>query len=244
MDENSRCIRRKWNRYDTCKPIQDKYNISGSQNKIRYTVECSEILSDLLRTDLIHESFVPKQEDKDKRSLVRHRITLSRIKTKLVNKIHSTLDKYDFETNLTDMFSVSRIGWLKSLLPIVSPVDRVILSTSIKSIQTINHQIDVVSKEISNYACRNDRNVRILLSITGIDIYSAMLIPSEIVDVRRFSTPWKLIRYASGLTASARESAGKTITRRITKQGSPWLRWKRVRRALTAVKYDSQLEAF
>ena len=41
---------------------------------------------------------------------------------------------------------------------------------------------------------------KILLSITGIDIFSAMLlISTEIVDVRRFSTPWKLVSYAAGL---------------------------------------------
>ncbi|WP_458720653.1 IS110 family RNA-guided transposase [Candidatus Nitrosocosmicus sp. R] len=203
----------------------------------------ASILSDLLRTNLIYESYVPKQEDRDKRSLLRHRITLSRTKTKLVNKVHSILDKYDFKTDLTDIFSISGIEWLKSLLPKVSPVDRIILRTSIESIQTINHQIDVVSKEISKYACRDDKFVQILLSITGIDVFSAMLITAEIVDVSRFSTPWKLVSYA-GLDPSIRESAGKTITGRITKQGSPWLRWILVQCALTAVKYDSRLGAF
>ena len=196
-----------------------------------------------MRTDLIYESYVPKQPDRDKRSLVRHRITLSRTKARLVNKVHSILDKYDYQTDLTDIFGASGIEWLKSLLPKVSPVDRIILSTSIESIQTINHQIDTISKEISNYACRNDSNVRILLSITGVDIFSAMLISSEIVDVRRFSTPWKLVSYA-GLAPSARESAGKTMTGRITKQGSPWLRWILVQCALTAIKYDGRLGAF
>ena len=81
----------------------------------------------LLRTNLIYESYVPKQEDRDKRSLVRHRITLSRTKTKLVNKVHSILDKYDFKTDLTDIFGVSGIEWLKSLFSIVTPVDRIIL---------------------------------------------------------------------------------------------------------------------
>ena len=75
------------------------------------------------------------------------------------------------------------------------------MSTSIESIQTINHQIDKGIKEISNYAYRNDKNVRILLSITGIDIFSAMLISSEVVDVKRFSTPWKLVSDA-GLAPS------------------------------------------
>ncbi|MDR4492288.1 MAG: transposase [Candidatus Nitrosocosmicus sp.] len=111
---------------------------------------------------------------------------------------------------MTDIFGAYGIEWLKPLLPKVSPVDMIILSTSIESIQTINQQIDTVSKEISNYACRNDKSVRILLSITGVDIFSsAMLISSEIVDVRRFSTPWKLVSYA-GLAPSIRESSGKT----------------------------------
>ncbi|MDN5847409.1 MAG: transposase [Candidatus Nitrosocosmicus sp.] len=94
----------------------------------------ARILSDLLRTDLIYESYVPKKQDGDKRSLVRHRITLSRTKTRLVNKVHAILDKYDFKTNLTDIFGVSGIQWLKSLLHKVSPVDRIILNTSIESI--------------------------------------------------------------------------------------------------------------
>jgi hypothetical protein len=47
-----------------------------------------------------------------------------------------------------------------------------ILTTSLESIQTMNHQIDVVSKEISNYTCRNNKNVRILLSITSLGNFS------------------------------------------------------------------------
>ncbi|MGD9534987.1 MAG: transposase [Candidatus Nitrosocosmicus sp.] len=145
-----------------------------AEAKIKSDKLDARILSDLLRTDMIYESYVPAKEDRDKRSLVRHRITLSRTKTKLVNKVHSTLDKYDYRTDKSDIFGVSGIEWLKSLLPKVNPVDRIILSTSIESIQTINQQIDTVSKEISDYACRNDRNVRILLSITGVDIYSLL----------------------------------------------------------------------
>ncbi|MGD9533416.1 MAG: hypothetical protein AB7V56_06575 [Candidatus Nitrosocosmicus sp.] len=44
------------------------------------------------------------------------------------------------------------------------------------------------------------------MSITGIDVFSAMLISSEIVDVRRFSTPWKLVSYTAELTPSTQEN--------------------------------------
>src|SRR3954447_19116529 len=124
----------------------------------------ARILSDLLRTDLIYESYVPNKEDRDRRSLVRHRITLSRTKTKLVNKVHSILDKYDYQTNLTDIFSKSGIEWLRSLSSQVTPVDRIILDSSIASIETINQQIATVSKEISKYASSLDnKDVKILL---------------------------------------------------------------------------------
>jgi transposase len=113
-----------------------------AEAKIKSDKLDARILSDLLRTDLIYESYVPKQEDRDKRSLVRHRITLSRTKTKLVNKVHAVLDKYDFKTDLTNIFGISGIEWLKSLLPMVSPIDRIILNTSIESIQTINQSSD------------------------------------------------------------------------------------------------------
>ena len=101
-----------------------------------------------------------------------HRITLSRTKTKLVNEAHSILlDKYDYQADLTDIFSKSCIEWLKSLTPMVTPVDRIILDSSIASIEAINQQIDTVSKEISKYA-EDNKDVKILLSITGIDVFS------------------------------------------------------------------------
>jgi transposase len=61
--------------------------ITAEAKKIKSDKLDARILSDLLRTDLICESYVPKQENRDKRSLERHRITLSRTKTKLVNKV-------------------------------------------------------------------------------------------------------------------------------------------------------------
>ena len=70
-----------------------------------------------------------------------------------------------------------------------------------------------------------------------------MLITVEIVDIGRFSTPWKLVSYA-GLAPSIRESSGKVEYGKITKQGSPWLRWILVQCAMTAVRYDEHFRTF
>ena len=140
---------------------------------------------------MISESYVPRREFREKRSLVRHRIALSRTKTKLANKIHAILDKYEYRTKLTDIFGNFGNEWLKSLP--VSSIDRIILNNTLISIETIDNQIEVVSKEIAKYAWQDSQDIKILLSITGIDIFSAMLISTEIVDIIRFSTPWKLV---------------------------------------------------
>jgi transposase len=201
----------------------------------------ARLLSDLLRTGLVYESYVPVKEFREKRSLVRHRILLSRTKTKLANKIHAILDKYEYRTELTDIFSRSGINWLKSLS--ISPIDKIILNTTLSSIESIDSQIEIVSKEIARYAWQDSQDIKILISITGIDIFSAMLISTEIVDITRFSTPWKLVSYA-GLSPSTRESSGKIKTGRITKQGSPLLRWILVQCSLSAIRHDHHMRTF
>ena len=59
----------------------------------------------------------------------------------------------------------------------------------------------------SKIICEASKNesVKILMSMTGIDYFSAMLIASEIGDITRFSTPEKLISWA-GLCPSIHQS--------------------------------------
>jgi transposase len=141
----------------------------------------------------VYESYVPTKEFREKRSLIRHRISFIRNRTILENRVHSLLDKYDCKTDLTDIFGKSGMMWLKALD--VSHIDRVILNTTIAAIENINLQADIISKELARYAWDSE-DVKILLSMTGIDMLSAMVIATEIVDVKRFSSPWKLVSYA------------------------------------------------
>jgi len=69
-----------------------------------------------------------------------------------------------------------------------------------------------------------------------------MVIATEIVEIKRFSTPWKLVLYA-GLAPGSRESAGKTRRGRATKR-SKWLQWIMVQSARQAVRYDDRFKAY
>jgi transposase len=116
----------------------------------------------------------------------------------LQNKVYSLLDKYDYKTELTDIFGRAGMSWLKGIE--LDPIDRIIMDTILSSIDILDTQISIISRQISRYAWESE-DVKLILSITGIDVFSAMLITVEIVDIRRFSTPWKLVSYA-GLAPS------------------------------------------
>ena len=66
--------------------------------------------------------------------------------------------------------------------------------------------------------------VKLLMTIPGIDFYSAMTIIGEIGDITRFPNPKKLVSYA-GLAPRLKESGNLSLQGRISKKGSRTLRW-------------------
>jgi transposase len=69
-----------------------------------------------------------------------------------------------------------------------------------------------VTLQIAKTAC-NEGDTRILTTMPGIDFYSAMIIASEIGDIKRFPTQWKLVSYA-GLAPTQHQSG--EYERRVT----------------------------
>jgi transposase len=72
-----------------------------AEAKIKSDKLDAKILTDLLRTGLVCESYVPTKEFREKRILMRYRISLVRNRTMLENKVHSHLHKYDCKTDLS-----------------------------------------------------------------------------------------------------------------------------------------------
>jgi transposase len=80
----------------------------------------------------------------------------------------------------------------------------------------------------------DNESVKILMSMTGIDYFSAMLITSEIGDINRFSSPQKLISWA-GLCPSVHQS-GSTLYMGKMKDGNKKIRWILTQAANTAFR--------
>ncbi len=199
----------------------------------------SNILADLLRADLVYESFVPDREHRELRHLARNRIDLVADRTGYRNKIHAVLAKYDHEYQ-HDIFSKQGMEWLKSVE--LSWSDRMSINSYIDILETLDRQIESFTAKIASISMQDDR-IKLLMTIPGIDYLTALTIMSEIVDIKRFSTPWKLVAY-TGLAPSRRDSGNMKKSGRITKQGSRWLRFALVEAANTTIRYDERLGAF
>jgi len=200
----------------------------------------ARILAHLLRSNLIAESYVPPKHLREIRALVRHRAGIVKIRTMVKNEIHALIDKHGFKHEFSDLFGKGGLEWLRSLeLP---SLDRLILDNHLTHLQSLNQQTERVDKEIHDKAVE-DEDVRLLLSMTGIDVYSALLIRSEIGSIERFPHYKKLVSWA-GIAPSLHQSGSVEYHGSITKQGSRTLRWIIVEAARVAVNHDERMRVY
>jgi transposase len=198
------------------------------------------ILAHLLRADLVAESYVPPGNVREMRALVRHRLSLVQMRTMVKNKIHAVIDKYGYRCECSDMFGKAGTMWLRALE--LSALDRLLLENHLSLIESINLQIRRVDDAIRERACE-DEDVRLLLSLTGVDVYTALLLRSEIGPIERFADYKRLVSWA-GLAPSVYQSGNVEFHGRITKRGSSILRWALVEAAHIAVQRDERMKAF
>jgi transposase len=173
------------------------------------------MLANLLRGGFIAESYVPSRRVMSLRELVRYRANLIRMRGSVKNRVHAYL--------LMNNIKIGGSPFTKGFLEELRKVKDVRIEGYIRIIERLNLEIHEASKKVSCEAL-NDESARLLMTIPGISYYSALLIVSEIGDVSRFPDSAHLVSYA-GLVPSTHSSGGTTYHGRITKVGSPYLRW-------------------
>ena len=82
------------------------------------------------------------------------------------------LDKYDVRCDCDNIFGVKGTRWLKSLK--LSDNDQILLHEYVMQIEFLNTEIKNIESKITCEASKNE-SVKILMSMTGIDYFSAML---------------------------------------------------------------------
>ncbi len=200
----------------------------------------AKILADLLRTNMLPESYAAPLNVRYERQITRHRLSLVRLRADVKRKIRALLLRHGIEYECSDVFGKSGIKYLYSLdLP---ECDRFELDNFIQTINLLSERINETQERVEEY-CEHSPQSRLLMTIPGIDYYSALMINAEIGDIRRFPLAKKLVCYA-GLNPSISQSGNKCYTGHIAKQGNNNLRWILGQCANVAVQHDSRLALF
>ena len=199
----------------------------------------ARILCHLLPSNLIPESYVAPDKIREDRSLLRLRINLVQDRTRVMNRVHSLLDKYDMGCTSSHIFGKRGMMWLKDIK--LEGNDQIQINNYINNIEFLNNEINEINKKISSQAVKN-QDVKILMSMTSIDYFSAMLIMSEIGDISRFGNPNKLVSWA-GLCPTLHQS-GNSLYMGSMKDGNKKIRWILIQAANTAVRTDSRMKKY
>jgi transposase len=200
----------------------------------------AKTLAYLLRGDLVAESYVPTRKNRDRRALIRHRASLTRMRVEVKNRIHALLDKHELSYEYTDLFGKQGLEWLRNLqLP--TP-DQQILHSNLQVLDTLSEQAQNMDIQIAKDAATEDQ-AKLLMTMPGVDYYAAMILLSEIGDVKRFASPEKLASWV-GLAPQVHQSGETHWTGHITRKGSKRARWILGQCAQSARQHDPRMREF
>lgn len=65
----------------------------------------ARILAHLLRTNLIPQCYLPPKEMREIRSLVRHRVSIVKLRTMVKNKVHTLVDRNGLKHEFSDLLA-------------------------------------------------------------------------------------------------------------------------------------------
>jgi transposase len=196
-------------------------------------------LAHLLRADLLPAAYIPPRPVRDTREVLRYRASLVRLRTQVKNKVHAILTKNGLRTPTKNAFG-KKAGQFLAQVPL-RPCYRRALDGYLRLLDALATELATVAATIEAQV-QQDPQAQLLCTMPGLGPYSALLILSEIGDVRRFPDARRLCSYA-GLVPSIHASGGKIRTGRLTKQGSKWLRWILVELSIHAINGAPQFRS-
>lgn len=198
----------------------------------------TRILAHLLRADLIAECYVAPQETRRVRVLLRQRASLVKMRTMVKNRVHSLLDRYGYRSRWSDTFGVGGMGWLKGVE--MDPVDRCVLDTHLRHLGCLNGEIGFLNSKIALRALESWK-AQLLMTMTGVGYWGAMLVSCEIGDIARFPSAKHFVSWI-GLCPGLYQSGETLRMGRMKKDSNGRVRWALVQAAKVASRTDPRMK--
>jgi transposase len=190
---------------------------SISQAKAKTDRLDARTLARLLVSGLLAEVWTPDERTRTLRRLTNRRERIVRARSRAKNEAHGVLARNLCERPpVTDAFGKAGRRWFATL---ELPVDeRLTLDGCLRQVDFLEAEVEALDREIAKHALAWPEVLR-LMSVPGVNVNTAATFMASVGDIRRFSSPRKLVSYL-GLDPRVHQS-GNTPARHghISKEG-------------------------
>lgn len=181
-------------------------------------------LNVLQRNGTLPTVWIPDSQLRDLRELTRTRIVLTRTRTKLKNRINSTMSKYGLMIrNSSDPFGKKGRQELESLMGRLPPNTHEVTRMLLDQLDFVEGQIKGLESQLKELV-KMTRQMELLMSLPGVGVILSATIVLEIGDIGRFLSAERLASY-SGTTPRVHASGGKVRYGTLRPDTNRYLKW-------------------
>jgi transposase len=190
-------------------------------------------LADALRRESVVSIYVPPPAIRELREVCRGRHQVVRLRTRVAQMARALLLRSGVaDAPMRRLYSGRGLAWLRQVaLPTEAAATLQRLTRILEALQGEA----VVAEATVTARAHADAIAVALDTLVGVGPVLALTIRAEVGEIARFGRGPELASYA-GLVPRVDSSAGRYRTGRITREGSPWLRWALVEAAMHALK--------
>lgn len=218
--------------------IVDEIELAGLQPKLVHPRKAKLMMGMINKTDKLDVHgfnrlqrngtlptvWIPPRELRDQREITRGRMVMASHRTRLKNRIQSTLNKYGWAgTDASDPYGkkarVQLIAGIQQLPPETSQMTAALL----KQLDFVQDQIDETEKRIRRLV-RDTPEMDLLRTLPGIGWILAAVVGLEIGEIGRFASADRYASY-SGTTPRIHASGDKMRFGRLRPDVNRYLKW-------------------
>jgi transposase len=195
-------------------------------------------LADALRRDSVVSIYVPPVAIRELRELSRGRQQIVRLRTKVVQAIRALLLRQDVgDPPVRTLTSRAGLAWLSGVQ--LGPSSDGTLRRLERLLHVLQHEARAADAAVQA-AASADPIAQALQQVAGVGPILSVVLRAEMGCIERFARGAALASYA-GIVPQVYASGTSYRTGRITRAGSPWLRWALVEVAVKALKRPDPL---
>jgi transposase len=221
--------------YDWFASLAEKYAqrvVIAHAGKLRIIAESTrktdkidaKILAEFLAHDMIPEAWRPTPRVRSHRSLVRRRHRIQSRITSIKNTMRGILTRYNADR--TDLFT--QLGWQATQKLELLAEEKWLLEDLWDDLEQVTERLGKIDERLAEFALKattKEREARaVLATMPGVGVVTMDTILAELGDWERFRCADAVVSFA-GLDPGVRESDGRRTDLKLTKAGSPLLRW-------------------